>query len=54
MKPLAVERLMVIGIYAGMLHDICRDEQNNTLNAELRRHKGYSAPLRSARTKLPA
>jgi len=27
MKPLAVERLMVNGIYAGVLHDICRDEQ---------------------------
>jgi hypothetical protein len=27
MKPLAVQRLMVNGIYAGILHDICRDEQ---------------------------
>ncbi|SPF44475.1 conserved hypothetical protein [Syntrophobacter sp. SbD1] len=29
MKPIAVERLMLIGIYAGLLHDICRDEQNH-------------------------
>ncbi len=29
MEPSAVERLMVIGIYAGVLHDICRDEQNH-------------------------
>ncbi len=29
MKPAAVERLMVNGIYAGILHDICRDEQNH-------------------------
>jgi hypothetical protein len=27
MKPLAIQRLMVNGIYAGILHDICRDEQ---------------------------
>ncbi len=25
MKPPAVERLMLIGLYAGLLHDICRD-----------------------------
>lgn len=29
MKPAAVERLMVIGMYSGILHDICRDEQNH-------------------------
>ena len=29
MKPVALERLMVMGIYAGLLHDICRDEQNH-------------------------
>jgi HD superfamily phosphodiesterase len=29
MKPVAVERLMVNGIYAGLLHDICRDEQDH-------------------------
>ena len=26
LKPVALERLMLIGIYAGLLHDICRDE----------------------------
>ncbi|MGO9020093.1 MAG: hypothetical protein ACLQVJ_17290 [Syntrophobacteraceae bacterium] len=29
MKPAALERLMVMGIYSGILHDICRDEQNH-------------------------
>ncbi len=29
LKPVALERLMLIGIYAGLLHDICRDEQNH-------------------------
>jgi hypothetical protein len=29
MKPAAVERLMVNGIYAGLLHDICRDKDNH-------------------------
>lgn len=35
MEPPAVERLMVIGIYSGVLHDICRDEENHAqLGAE--------------------
>ncbi|MGO9311852.1 MAG: hypothetical protein ACLQBD_20830 [Syntrophobacteraceae bacterium] len=29
MKPVAIERLMLLGIYAGLLHDISRDEQNH-------------------------
>ena len=29
LKPVAVERRMLLGIYAGLLHDICRDEQNH-------------------------
>ncbi len=29
MKPMAVERLMVLGIFAGLLHDICRGEENH-------------------------
>lgn len=29
MKPMAVERLMVLGIFAGLLHDICRDTENH-------------------------
>jgi hypothetical protein len=29
MKPAVVERLMVNGIYAGLLHDICRDKRNH-------------------------
>lgn len=29
MAPSAVERLMVIGLYCGVLHDISRDEQNH-------------------------
>ncbi len=29
MEPIAVEQLMVMGIYSGLLHDICRDEQNH-------------------------
>jgi hypothetical protein len=29
MEPVAVEQLMVMGIYSGLLHDICRDEQNH-------------------------
>ncbi|MCE5336176.1 MAG: hypothetical protein LLG06_16465 [Desulfobacteraceae bacterium] len=29
MKPIAVERLMTIGIYSGLLHDICRDTENH-------------------------
>ncbi len=29
MNPVAVERLMVMGIYSGILHDICRDEKNH-------------------------
>jgi hypothetical protein len=29
MDPSAVEQLMVLGIYSGVLHDICRDEQNH-------------------------
>ncbi|MGA2401705.1 MAG: hypothetical protein ABSG91_08350 [Syntrophobacteraceae bacterium] len=29
MKPVALERLMLMGIYAGLLHDICRDEENH-------------------------
>lgn len=31
MKPLAVERLMVLGIFAGVLHDIRRDTENHAL-----------------------
>ena len=35
MAPSAVERLMVIGLYSGVLHDICRDEENHAqLGAE--------------------
>lgn len=29
MKPVAVERLMMVGTFAGLLHDICRDEENH-------------------------
>jgi hypothetical protein len=29
MEPVAIERLMQLGIYAGLLHDICRDEENH-------------------------
>ena len=29
MEPVAVERLMLIGIYSGLLHDICRNEENH-------------------------
>ncbi|MDR3567389.1 MAG: hypothetical protein P4L43_05105 [Syntrophobacteraceae bacterium] len=31
MAPAAVERLMVIGIYSGVLHDICREEKDHAL-----------------------
>ena len=29
LQPMAVEHLMTIGIFAGLLHDICRDEENH-------------------------
>lgn len=29
MKPPAVERMMIVGIYAGLLHDICRNVPNH-------------------------
>ncbi|MFZ2446215.1 MAG: hypothetical protein WAW37_07655 [Syntrophobacteraceae bacterium] len=29
MKPVAVERLMVLGIFAGLLHDVCRGDDNH-------------------------
>lgn len=28
-KPVVVERLMLLGIFAGLLHDICRDAENH-------------------------
>ena len=31
LEPVALERLMLIGIYAGLLHDICRDEENHAV-----------------------
>jgi hypothetical protein len=29
MEPVAIERLMLLGIYAGLLHDISRNEENH-------------------------
>ncbi len=29
LQPVALERLMLLGIYAGLLHDVCRGEQNH-------------------------